>query len=122
MKRIALALLVAALAGCGSSGAIRSAPDRGVVDDMQDARELDVLFLELETEQGRLVTLLSQQPVDCARACDLRASIQNIARKICSVTSRMKDRERDVQCVDARRRAEIAKTDVKEVCDCRSER
>jgi hypothetical protein len=118
MKRIALALLFVTLAGCGTA----QPQNRGVVDDAQDTRELDVLFLELETEQGSLASLLSQQPVDCARACDLRASIENLARKICTVTKRMKDRERDVQCVDARRRAEIAKTDVKEVCDCRSGR
>jgi hypothetical protein len=116
MKRIALALLLVALAGCASAA---STQNRGAVDDQQDARQLDVYFLELETEQGSLATLFSQQPVDCARACDLRASIANLAGKICSVTKRMKDPAQDLQCVDARRRAEIAKTDVKEVCDCR---
>jgi hypothetical protein len=56
--------------------------------------------------------------VDCTRACDLRASIANLARRICAVTEGLADRERQVQCVDARRRSEIAKANVKQVCEC----
>jgi hypothetical protein len=120
MKLVALTLLLAALAGCASSSS--SSAGRGVVGDLQDSREVDLLFRELETEEGNLKTLMASfsgdtQAVDCPRACDLRASIANLARRICAVTARL-DRERQIQCVDARRRSEIASTDVKKVCEC----
>ena len=122
MKLVALSLLLATLAGCGSfaGGALQG---RDVGGDMQDSRELDLLFQELETEETKLKTLLAafsseNRAVDCPRACDLRASITNLARRICSVTERMANRDRQVQCVDARRRSEIAKADVKNVCEC----
>lgn len=117
MKLVALTLLLAALAGCSSSTGGKS-----VVGDLQDSREVDLLFRELETEEGNLKTLMASfsgdtQAVDCPRACDLRASIANLARRICAVTLRL-DRDRQVQCVDARRRSEIASTDVRKVCEC----
>lgn len=120
MKLVALTLLLAALAGCATSSSTSS---RGVVGEAQDARQIDLLFQELETEEDNLKTLLasfsSESAVDCPRACDLRASIANLARRICAVTARSADRERQVQCVDARRRSEIANTDVKSVCECK---
>jgi hypothetical protein len=118
MKIAPLVLLALALAGCGSSS---STAGKGVVGGIQDARELDLLYSELETEEAALAKLLpefSRGPVDCTRACDLRASIANLARRICAVTAGLPDRERQIQCVDARRRSEIAKENVKQVCEC----
>ena len=120
MKLVALTLLLAALAGCGSAS---SGASKGVIGDLQDSREVDLLFQELEAEEGKLKTLLASfssetQAVDCPRACELRASIANLARRICAVTARSDDRDRQIQCVDARRRSEIASTDVKKVCEC----
>lgn len=120
MKLVALTLLLAALAGCASSGAYSG---RGVVGSTQDAREVDLLFQELDAEEGNLKTLLASfssesQAVDCPRACDLRSSIANLARRICAVTARLPDRERQVQCVDARRRSAVAAEDVKKICEC----
>ena len=96
MKIVALVLLVVALAGCGTAS---SSSSKGVVGGLQDARELDLLYTELETEEAALAKLLpefSRGPVDCTRACDLRASIANLARRICDVTNGLADRERQV--------------------------
>ena len=117
MKLVALTLLLAALAGCASSSGTRSTS----VDKLQDARQIDLLFAELETEETSLAALIasfSSETVDCARACELRASIANLARRICAVTEGLADRDRQIQCVDARRRSEIAKENVKRVCEC----
>ena len=123
MKIVALVVLAVTLTGCAA--AIRSSGGKGgVVGDLQDARQLDLLFSELETEEAALTEQLASfqrrgnEPVDCPRACDLRASIANLARRICAVTKGLADQERQIQCVDARRRSEIAKASVKEVCEC----
>ena len=118
MRSFALALVLAALTGCGTSGPGGS-KSPGEIGELQDARQLDLWFAEIEAEEAKLGSLLAQPPVDCPRACDLRASIANLARQICSLTARLEpDRERQIQCVDARRRAEQAKASVMKVCEC----
>ena len=117
MRSFALVLVLAALTGCGTSGS--SSQTRGEIGELQDTRQLDLWFAEIQAEEEKLDSLLAQPPVDCPRACDLRASIANLARRICSLTERLEpDRERQIQCVDARRRAEIARGSVMEVCEC----